>query len=251
MLKDRQDAQGHIFYDYFKGKGAYEIVERDDGYFDVGNPVLYFAQYSDWPEIEKKAMKHVKGRVLDIGCGAGRHSLYLQEQGFDVVGIDNSPLAIETSQLRGLRDTRSLPIKGISPEMGMFDTILMLGNNFGLFGSFDGGRRLLRKLKGITSAGARIVVETPDPHNTVIPEHLEYHKFNERRGRLPGQVRIRVRYKRYATPWFDYLFVSKEEMLGMLKGTGWKAEEFIDGEGPVYIAVIVKDKTGASGDVGV
>ncbi len=240
MLKDMQDAQGHVFYDYFKGEESYEIVERDDGYFDYGNPALYFAQYNDWPEAERKAMKRARGRVLDIGCGAGRHSLYLQEQGFDVVGIDNSLLAVETCKLRGLRDVRLLPINGISPELGVFETVLMLGNNFGLFGSIDGGRRLLRRLERITSADATIIGETLDPHNTVVPEHLEYHKFNKRRGRLPGQVRIRVRYKKYVTPWFDYLFVSKEEMLGLLKGTGWKAKEFMDGEGPVYIVMIAK-----------
>jgi SAM-dependent methyltransferase len=248
MLKDMQDAQGHIFYDYFRGRGAYEIVERDDGYFDVGNPALYFAQYGDWPEIEKRAMKHCSGRVLDIGCGAGRHAIYLQEQGFGVVGIDNSPLAVETSRLRGLRDVRGLSIGGISPALGVFDTILMLGNNFGLFGSLNGGRRLLRKLDTISSADARIIAETPDPHNTVVPEHLTYHKLNERRGRLPGQIKIRVRYRKYVTPWFDYLFVSKEEMAGMLKGTVWKVQEFIEGEGPVYIAIMVKDGTKEPGE---
>jgi len=240
MLREEQDAQGRIFYDYLKEGGAYEIVERDDGYFDYGNPAVYFAQYSDWPEAEKRAMKHVRGRVLDIGCGAGRHSLYLQEQGFDVVGIDSSPLAVETCKLRGLRDVRLLSVDNISPELGMFETVLMLGNNFGLFGGLRAGRRLLRRLEKVTSAGATIIGETIDPHNTVIPEHLWYHKLNERRGRLHGQVRIRVRYKKYATPWFDYLFVSKDEMVRFLKSTGWSAEEFIDGEGPVYIALIAK-----------
>jgi hypothetical protein len=65
---------------------------------------------------------------------------------------------------------------------------------------------------------------------------------------LPGQIKIRVRYRKYVTPWFDYLFVSKEEMADMLKGTVWKVQESIEGEGPVYIAIMVKDETKEPGE---
>ena len=58
-------------------------------------PAAYFAEFKDWPKIQKQAIKFAKGKVLDIGAGAGRVSLYLQKQGFDVTAIDNSPLAIK------------------------------------------------------------------------------------------------------------------------------------------------------------
>ena len=90
MLEDWQDAFGHEIHDHFKGKGGYEIIERDDGFFSTSTgPRLYFLEYEEWPASEQEAMKYVRGKVLDVGCGAGRHSLYLQGQGFDVVGIDN------------------------------------------------------------------------------------------------------------------------------------------------------------------
>ena len=74
MLEDEQDAYGHELYDYLNGKDVYEIVERDDGYFDVSSgPPLYFSAYDQWPDYEKKAIDYVRGKVLDIGCGAGRH----------------------------------------------------------------------------------------------------------------------------------------------------------------------------------
>jgi 2-polyprenyl-3-methyl-5-hydroxy-6-metoxy-1,4-benzoquinol methylase len=82
-----EDAYGQELWAYFNGKASFEIVERDDGFFDVSlGPELYFSNYEQWSEMEKKALEFVKGRVLDIGCGAGRHSLYLQEKGFDVLG---------------------------------------------------------------------------------------------------------------------------------------------------------------------
>ncbi len=58
---------------------------------------------------------------------------------------------------------------------------------------------------------------------------------------MAGQVRMRVRYQKYATPWFDYLFVSRKEMEKILYGTGWAVKRFIPPSGPLYIAVIVKD----------
>jgi 2-polyprenyl-3-methyl-5-hydroxy-6-metoxy-1,4-benzoquinol methylase len=117
-------------------------VERDDGYFGVSSGAkLYFSEYKDWPPREKEAMKHVKGRVLDIGCGAGRHALYLQKKGFNVLGIDNSPLAIKVCKLRGLRKTKVMSIAQVNFRPGSFDTVLMFGSNFGLFGSFKGAGR--------------------------------------------------------------------------------------------------------------
>lgn len=76
-MKPEEDAFGQMIWAFYKGKEASEILERDDGYIDAMSPKAYFSEYEDWPLIEQKAMESVKGRVLDIGCGAGRHSLYL------------------------------------------------------------------------------------------------------------------------------------------------------------------------------
>lgn len=242
-MKDYQDAFGQEMYDYLKGKNSFEIVERDDGYFDVsGGAKTYFSEYKDWPSHEKKAMRYVKGKILDIGCGAGRHLLYLQKRGFDVTGTDVSPLAIEVCKKRGLKNARILSITQITPKLGIFDTILMLGNNFGLFGSFDRARWLLRRFYKMTSERGRIIAESNDPYKTEVKEHLEYQKFNRNRGRMSGQLRIRVRYKRYVTPWFDYLLVSKKEMKNIIQGTGWEIKRFIDSKLPFYIAIIEKEK---------
>jgi SAM-dependent methyltransferase len=240
-MRDYQDAYGQAVLDYLKGMGGFEIVERDDGYFGPsGGPKAYLGRFKDWSPDQRKAMRYVKGKVLDIGCGAGRHSLYLQEKGFKVVGIDTSPLALKACRLRGLKRTKLISITQVDPSLGRFDTLLMLGNNFGLFASFKRARWLLRRFQGITSSKARIIAESMDPYQTDDPVHLEYHKFNRKRGRMAGQARLRIRYKKHATRWFDYLLVSKNEMKNILKGTGWQVKRFIDTEGPVYTAIIEK-----------
>src|ERR671927_1466516 len=110
------DAYGEQLWSYFKtGEPRSEIIERDDGMLSAGQygGKLYFSEYKDWQKIEKEAMKFVRGRVLDIGCGAGRHSLYLQGKGFDVTGIDNAPGAIEVCKARGLKKAFVRPIEEI------------------------------------------------------------------------------------------------------------------------------------------
>ena len=243
MLTDHQDAFGHELYDYLKNaRGKEEIIERDDRYIDTsGGPKAYFREYNDWPPDEKKAMRYARGRVLDIGSGAGRHSLYLQAKGLEVLGIDNSPLAIEVCKLRGLKNAQVVPINQIDSRLGIFDTVLMLGNNFGLFGSFEGAKRLLKRLGKITSDKARIIAQSNDIYQTKDSAHLSYQKLNRKRGRMAGQVRIRVRYMKYISPYFDYLMVSKEEMENILEGTNWKVNRYIEDSGSSnYVAIIDK-----------
>jgi len=243
MLKEAQDAFGHELLDYLDGKRSWEIIERDDGFFNVSpGAALYFSQYEDWSAAEKQAMSHVRGKVLDIGCGAGRHALYLQGQGFDVHGIDNSPGALEVCRRRGFTKTSLLPLTQVSRNLGVFDTVLMMGNNFGLVGTPKRAQWFLKRLKGMASAEARIVAVTRDVRYTDEPEHLDYHARNRAQGKLPGQVRIRVRYKRYVTPWINLLMVSMDELRQIVDGTGWQLGETIDDERGLYVAILQKVK---------
>jgi SAM-dependent methyltransferase len=235
-----RDAYGHEIYDYHTGKNPIEIIERDDGLVDPSGevPMGYFAEYPDWPEYEREAMEYVQGRVLDIGCGAGRHCLYLQERGHEVVGIDLSPLAVRVCRERGVRDARVMSITQISSKLGTFDTILMMGNNFGLVVDMRRAKWLLQRFKGITAPEARIIGTSTDPYDTNVKHHLDYHRWNRERGRMGGQIRLRVRYRRFASEWFDYLLVSQEEMGEIVRGTGWHVERFINSPRSAYIGII-------------
>ena len=240
LAKDR-DAYGHEVYDFFRGRGGCEIVERDDGHIDVsGGPAAYFAPFSKWGAHERSAMRYVSGRVLDVGCGAGRIALHLQKRGHRVTGIDTSPLAVKVCRLRGVKDARVLPLANVGPSVGTFDTVVMMGNNFGLFGSAPQARRLLKRLHRMMPPDGRIVAETLNPYRTTNPAHLRCHAFNRRRGRMSGQVRIRVRYQAFISPWFYYLFVSPKELRGLLDGTGWKISKLLPSGGATYIAVLRK-----------
>jgi hypothetical protein len=137
-----------------------------------------------------------------------------------VLGIDSSPLALKVAKVRGVKKTRLLSFNDVDFERGSCDNVVMYGNNFGLFASWGCAKRLLKRLHRMTSPGAKIVCSSVDPHRTDDPDHLRYHRWNKTRGRMPGQVRIRVRYRAYVGEWFDYLLVSPEEMRELVVGTG-------------------------------
>lgn len=237
-----KDAYGQEVWAFFQGKKSYEIIERDDGFIDLSSGApAYFADFKNWPDIERQAIKLAEGKILDIGAGAGRISLYLQKKGQNVIAIDNSPLAIKVCKKRGVKQAKVLPIEQINKfNPSTFNTVIMFGNNFGLFGSFKKARLLLKYIYKITKPQALILAESNDVYKINDLAHLSYHVLNKKRGRMPGQLRIRVRFKKFIGDWFDYLLVSKNEMKNILKGTGWRVKRFIDSSGSVYIAVIEK-----------
>jgi SAM-dependent methyltransferase len=243
-MKRDNDGYGALLLSSLKtaGQGVFEIAEREDGFLAASNwPPRYFAEYQSWSKREKQAIQRVKGRVLDIGCGAGRFLLHLQQKGFDATGIDSSRGAVRVCKLRGVKRVLLRPIEEIGKfKPGSFDTVIMMGNNFGLFAGFKKARRLLRQLDVITSPEGRIIAEAVDPYQTKEPFHLAYHRHNRKRGRMSGQARIRIRHRNIAGTWFDYLLVSRKEMKQIVAGTGWRIEKIIDDRGPGYTAVLVK-----------
>ena len=240
------DAFGQQLYDHHRGlleDDFREVGERDDGNLRVyDHPRWYFAPFDEWAPHLQKAMAYIGGRTLDVGCGAGRVAIPLQQNGVDVVAIDHSPLAVRTCQERGVDDVRLLSVTQVSVnKLGMFDSIVMVGNNFGLFGSPKRARWLLRRFHTMTTKHGRIIAETTDPYATDDPVHLAYQERNRARGRMSGQFRHRERYRNLKGPWFDWLFVSRDEIQEIVAGTGWVIRKFVEPEGDQYVAVIEKD----------
>jgi hypothetical protein len=126
-------------------------------------------------------------------------------------------------------------------SLGVFDPIVLYGNNLGLVSSPAKARRLLRRLRPLTTDRGRILAGGMDIGTSDDPDHRAYREQNERRGRPPGQVRLRVRYRRMIGPWFDWWFASKAQLEEIVQGTGWRVARYLDGPTDRYVAVLEKD----------
>lgn len=70
--------------------------------------------------------------------------------------------------------------------------------------------------------GQALFGETLNPYGTANPDHLRYQEENRRLGRLPGQLRLRIRYALLASPWLDYLFCAPDELETIIAPTRWE-----------------------------
>jgi SAM-dependent methyltransferase len=215
-----------------------EVIERDDGLIN-GAPVDHYLDPPDrWPPHDHRALRLCRGAVLDIGAGAGRTALELQHRGMAVTGLDTSAGAIEVARKRGLLDTVRATVDEFAESAARYDTFLLLGNNLGLIESPERAPAFLSALAALARPGARIIAQGTDPYGTSDPVHVAYHRRNRERGRLGGQLRLRLRYRLQATEWFDYLNCSVDELRALLEGTPWRLKSIDDADRPYYLAVM-------------
>ncbi|MGA5305496.1 class I SAM-dependent methyltransferase [Nucisporomicrobium flavum] len=216
-----------------------EIIERDDGLINGAPADHYLDEPEQWQHHDHRALRLCRGAVLDIGCGAGRTAIELQRRGMAVTGLDTSPGAVEVARARGLRDTVITDVDTYAARAASrYDTFLMLGNNLGLLEGPGRAAAFLAALAELARPGARIIAHGTDPYGTKDPVHTAYHRRNRERGRLGGQLRLRLRYRRLTTEWFDYLVCSVAELEGLLEGTRWRLTSIDDEDRPYYLAVM-------------
>ncbi len=214
------------------------VVERDDGYVGFEPSEVCFSNPGGWFPVERSFADYVHGRVLDVGAGAGRCSLELQDRGHDVVALDVSAGCLEVCRRRGIPKTFDgtiFDLAATDPEP--FDSFLLMGHNIALLASPAMAPRFLGTLAAMARPGATIIGTNRDPLATTDPVNLGYHQMNRDRGRPPGQLTIRVRWENLATEWFDYWLMSLEELATIAASSGWELTNHSEANGS-YLAVL-------------
>ena len=236
------DAFGRALTDFYLGNEVELVFERDDGHSNSSDLPHYFREPGAFPPYEKDVLSYAEAKVLDVGCGAGRHSIWLQEEGFDVTSVDSSPLAVELCRRRGVQKPIRGDVHHLPFRKAVFDSVVLLGNGFGLAGRLEDTVGLLRMLREITKDDALVLTDSRSYVLTRERAHLEYHEANRRKGRPAGEVKIRAKCGTEVSDWFYLLMVTPQEMEVVCEKGGWRVKEFFECVEPVFGAVLEKSR---------
>ena len=196
-----------------------------------------FRSYAEMPKIEQKALQLANGKVLDVGRGAGSHSLYLQnEKNLDVYSIDISSNAIKTCNLRGLKNAQVQNILEMDSDnpKNRFDTILLLMNGTGIFGTLKETTRFLQKLKSLLNPKGQILIDSSDiiymfdndeDEGKWIPSNGYY-----------GELTFTIRYKNEKEDGFPWLYLDYNTLQNAAFANGLQSELILEGEHYDYLA---------------
>lgn len=214
------------------------ITETSISEADEMSVAYLFRSFNEMPKLEQKALGLVKGKTLDVGCGAGSHALYLQqEKHLEVTCIDISANAIKACQLRGLKNTRVQNILDIENET--FDTIILLMNGTGIFGTLSDTAKYLQKLKSLLNPNGQILIDSSDiiymfdqdeeDGSYLIPANGYY-----------GELTFSVSYKNETEDAFPWLYLDYNTLQNAANANGLQCELIMEGEHYDYLARISK-----------
>jgi SAM-dependent methyltransferase len=195
-----------------------------------------FRSFDEMPAIEKKALLLAKGKTLDIGCGAGSHSLYLQnERNIDVHSIDISKNAIQACSLRGLKNAQAIDVLDLEHEK--YDTILLLMNGTGIFETLEKTTIYLQKLKSLLHPNGQILIDSSDiiymfdedeDGGKWIPSDNYY-----------GELTFSLQYKKEKEVNFPWLYLDYNTLQNAALANGLQCQLVLEGNHFDYLAQLI------------
>jgi len=230
-----KDLFGKAILDYQTHNNPEDIItETSISEADEMDVAYLFRAYKDMPPIEQKAMQLAKGSVLDVGCGAGSHSLYLQEErGLEVTAIDISENAVKACTLRGIKNAFTEDIRVLNASE-KFDTILLLMNGTGIFGKLENVSAYLQKLKSLLNQGGQILIDSSDIIY-MFDEDDDGGKWIPAEGYY-GEVTFSISYKGETEDDFDWLYLDYNTLQNAAHANGLQCELVTEGEHFDYLA---------------
>ena len=209
------------------------ITETSISEADEMSVAYLFRSYNEMPKLEQKALQLAKGKVLDVGCGAGSHSLTLQnDRNLDVTSIDISPNAIKVCELRGLKNAKVQDVMTLENEK--FDTILLLMNGTGIFGTLKETPNFLQKLKSLLNPNSQILIDSSDIIY-MFDEDEDGGKWIAGEGYY-GELTFTVSYKKETEDEFPWLYLDYNTLQNVAFANGLQCELILEGEHYDYLA---------------
>ncbi len=230
-----KDLFGQALIDYQNDNYKEDIITSTSISDEDVLPIPYlFRSYKKMPKLEQKALDLAFGKVLDVGCGAGSHSLYLQnEKALDVKAIDISIGAIEVCKKRGIKNAEVLDVL---KETTQFDTILLLMNGTGVFQELNQVTKYLSQLKSLLKTNGQILIDSSDIIYMYEDEDGGY-LFNKN-GNYYGELKYYVNYKDEKEEPFKMLYLDFRLLKNACFALGLKCKMLAEGEHYDYLAKI-------------
>ncbi|OMQ12812.1 bifunctional 2-polyprenyl-6-hydroxyphenol methylase/3-demethylubiquinol 3-O-methyltransferase UbiG [[Flexibacter] sp. ATCC 35103] len=230
-----KDLFGKAMFDFQTNNSPEDIItETTISEEDEMSVDYLFRSYNEMPKLEQKALQLTFGKTLDVGCGAGSHSLSLQnDRNIEVTSIDISEKAIETCKLRGVKNAKVQNILDFEGEK--FDTIILLMNGVGIFGKLENCNKFLSKLKSLLNPGGQILLDSSDiiymfdedeDGGKWIPSNNDYY----------GELVFNISYKGEKEEPFDWLYLDYNTLQNAAIANGLKCELVLEGEHYDYLA---------------
>jgi SAM-dependent methyltransferase len=210
------------------------ITETNISEADEMDVDYLFRDFKSMPKLEQKALQFTKGKVLDVGCGAGSHALYLQEKGFDVVAIDISENAIKACQLRGVKNARVEDILHINDEK--FDTVLLLMNGTGIFKTLKDCTLYFQKLKSLLNENGQILIDSSDIIYMYDEDEDEDGSFLVPANQYYGELEFTISYKGEIEEPFPWLYMDYNTLQNAANANGLHCELVLEGKHFDYLA---------------
>ncbi|MDO5607697.1 MAG: class I SAM-dependent methyltransferase [Capnocytophaga sp.] len=231
-----KDLFGQAILDYQQGNYTEDITTETTISEEDTLPLPYlFRSFGEMPPLEQKALQLARGKVLEVGCGAGSHGLYLQnERHLEVHSLDISPKAIEACRLRGLRHAS---VGDVLQHQGKYDTILVLMNGAGMCGRLQKMPAFFAKLKSLLTPSGQILTDSSDiiymfdqnPDGSYdVPLHFDYY----------GEVEYLVKYKGQKEKPFPWMYVDYNTLQNVAHSIAMNCELIEEGDHFDYLARI-------------
>lgn len=228
-MDKNKDIFGTAIKAFYEENDLTDITVHSPDFDDDIIPVEYlFREYSEMPAIEQKALEKCKGKILDVGCGAGSHALYLQEEKhLEVKAIDTSAGAVEIAKKRGVMSASCEDFFQLKNEK--FDTILMLMNGSGIIGNLENLPSFFEHARSILAEGGKILMDSSDLIYLFDEQNSDSKTYY-------GELSYKLSYKGTQSDYFDWLFIDQELLIKNAELCGFECKIISEGENHDFLA---------------
>jgi SAM-dependent methyltransferase len=227
-----KDIHGQAILKYYKGDRNASLTVYNNYDIPEEMPVeVFFRDELDFTVIENLALIECRGKVLDLGSGAGAHSLVLQERGFDVYALENSPGCIEVMKQSGVKNC---VFEDLNIHHGKYDTLLVLMNGLGLAGQLALVPSFIEKCMSLLNVKGQLLIDSSDI------SYL-YEDGLKPPNPYPGDLSYQYEYNGSRGDWFDWVYVDQKSLRKICKSLQLNLEILFTDSNDQYLSCITRE----------